>query len=295
MNIEHLKYIVEISKEESISKAAKNLHISASAVSQALKELEKKINLKLFMRLKMKTVPTEAGKEVIKQAQKVLHEFEILEQKIAIQRNTNQTNLKIAVVPGIIYNINESIINFKKDFPDIDVHVYEYDPGEILNQLPILQPDIAFLFSDEETLKEDKDLLYEHLATTKYCVLVGEQSSLFNLDEISTQELTSENFVLYNSHAFLEHSRKLVNNIKIHFISNNTDSIRNAIKNGLGVTFGRNVTLKNHPDALTGKIKSIPLKSPAYISDELWTVSLKSKPLNKTSKNFIKYIEACLK
>ncbi|PEJ57110.1 hypothetical protein CN692_14565 [Bacillus sp. AFS002410] len=294
MNIEHLKYIVEISKEESISKAAKNLHISASAVSQALKELEKKLELKLFIRLKMKTVPTEAGKEVIQQAQKVLYEFEILEEKVAIQKNAFQTQLKIATVPGLVYLVNEAIINFKKEFPMVDVQVYECDPGQILNTLTILQPDIAFLFSNEDTIKENKDLLYEHLTTTKFCVLVGDQSPLFHLDEISPDDLTDEKFILYNSHAFVEHSRKIVNNMNVQFISNNTDSIRDAVKNDLGVTIGRNITLKNHPDTLTGKIKSIPLISPAYISDELWSVYLKNKPLTKASKTFIKYIQASI-
>lgn len=294
MNIEHLKYIVEISKEESITKAAKNLHISASAVSQALKELEKKLNLKLFIRLKMKTVPTESGIEVIKQAQKVLAEYEILEEKIAIQKNTYQTQLKIATVPGLAYLVNESIINFKNDFPNIDVHVYECDPGQILNNLSILQPDIAILFSEEDSLNVEKDLLYNHLTTTKYCVLVGEQSPLFNLDEISPEDLISEKVIIYNSNELVEHTRKIVNNMNIQFISNNTDSIREAVKNGLGVTFCRNITLKNHPDTLSGKIKTIPLKSPAYISDELWVVYLKNKPLTNISKIFIKYVQASI-
>ncbi len=294
MNIEHLKYIVEISKEESITKAAKNLHISASAVSQALKELEKKLDLKLFSRLKMKTVSTEVGKEVITQAKKVLYEYEILEEKIAIQHDTNQVNLKIASGPGLIYLINEAIINFKKDFPSIDVHVYEYDPGQILNNLPMIQPDIAFLFSKEDALKEDKDIRYQHLATTKYCVLVGKQSQLYNFKEILPNDLNNQKFVLYNSHAFVEHCRKIVNNLSIQFISNNTDSIREAVKNDLGVTICRDVTLKNHPDTLAGKIKAIPLNSPTYISDELWTVYPKSKPLSKTSKMFIKYIQASI-
>ncbi|PGS49634.1 LysR family transcriptional regulator [Bacillus sp. AFS041924] len=294
MNIEHLKYIVEISKEESITKAAKNLHISASAVSQALKELEKKLDLKLFIRLKMKTVPTEAGFEVINQAKKVLYEYEILEEKIAYQKDTYHTQLKIATVPGVVYLVNESIIKFKKDFPMVDVQVFEYDPGQILDFIHIDQPDVAFLFSNEKRLSENKDLRFELMATTKYCVLVGKNSPLYKLNEVTPEDLIHENFVLYNSNSLIEHSRKIFNNIKILFISNNTDSIKETVKSGLGVTLVRNITFKNHPDALSGKIKPIPLKSPTYISDEFWSVSLRSKPLNKISKNFIKYIHACI-
>ncbi|PEJ50780.1 hypothetical protein CN601_19975 [Bacillus sp. AFS017336] len=256
--------------------------------------MEKKINLKLFIRLKMKTVPTEAGKEVIKQAKKVLNEIEIMEDKIAIQNDTYQSQLKIATVPGLVYLINESIINFKKDFPNIDVQVYEYAPDQILDYIPFDQPDIAFLFSNERKLKEDKDIQYELLTMTNYCVLVGKQSPLYNLDEITPEDLLHEKFVLYNNHSFVEHSRQVVKNMNIHFISNNTESIREAVKNGLGVTFVRNITIKNHPDTLSGTIKSIPLKFSPYISDELWTVNLKSKPLTSNSKNFIRYIQDCI-
>ncbi|XRG78800.1 LysR family transcriptional regulator [Rossellomorea sp. GAMAL-10_SWC] len=292
MNIEHLKYIAEISKEESITKAAKNLHISPSAVSQALKELEKKLDLKLFFRLKMKTVPTEAGKEVIKQAQKVLDEFEILEEKIAIQKNVLQTQLKIATVPGLIYMINDSILNFKKAFPMIDVQVYEYDPAQILDLIPIDQPDIAFLFSSEKRLNENKDVTYELMTTTKYCVLVGEKSPLNKLKEVTPEDLIHENFVLYNSNSLIEHSRKIFDNMKVLFVTNNTDSIKDAVKNNLGITLVRDLTFKNHPDTLSGKIRAIPLKTPTFISDEFWSVNLISKPLTKISKNFIKYMQA---
>ncbi|MFB7138716.1 LysR family transcriptional regulator [Gottfriedia sp. NPDC056225] len=294
MNIEQLKYIVEISKEESITKAAKNLHISASAVSQALREFEKRINLKLFIRLKMKTVPTEAGKEIINQAKKIINEFEILEEKIAIQNDTNQTQLKIATPPGLVYLVNESIINFKKDFPKIDVQVYEYAPDQVLSNIPVGQPDIAFIFSDESKLKENKDVQYELLTMTKYCALVGKNSPLYNLDEVTPEDLLHENFVLYNTPSLVEHSRQIVKNMNIHFISNNTESIREAVKNGLGISFVRDITIKNHPDTFSGQLKSIPLKFSPYISDELWTVYLKSKPLTKISKIFINYIQASI-
>ena len=40
MHIEQLEYIIEVAKQGTISKAAKTLHVSHSAISQAISNLE---------------------------------------------------------------------------------------------------------------------------------------------------------------------------------------------------------------------------------------------------------------
>ncbi len=40
MNTDHLQYIIEVSEQGTIAKAAENLHVSHSAISQAIASLE---------------------------------------------------------------------------------------------------------------------------------------------------------------------------------------------------------------------------------------------------------------
>ena len=50
MDLKQLEYIVEIAKEKNITKAAKKLYITQSALNQTLLKLEKEIGEPLFER-----------------------------------------------------------------------------------------------------------------------------------------------------------------------------------------------------------------------------------------------------
>ncbi|QKE73442.1 LysR family transcriptional regulator [Arthrobacter citreus] len=296
MNIEQLRYIVEIAKVESITKAAKNLHVSASAVSQSILQLEKNINLKLFIRLKAKTIPSEEGKVVIDLASKVLEQLGKLEESIMIQNKSVKNELKIVCVPGITYIVSDSILKFKKDYPDIDVHVQEIDPTEILSIIKTDHPDIALLPATEQTLIKESDILFEWLCSTQLCIIVGKTSPLYHYDFVTPEDIINEQLVIYKMNSYVDFHRLIFNKNKFLFISSNSDNLRTVVKSGMAIALVRNITLKNHPDVLDGSIKKIPLKTEStYISNEFWAVCLREKQFSNSATNFITYLKNNLK
>ena len=50
MNLLHFKYAVEIAKTKSISQAAENLYMGQPNLSRAIKELEEKLGITIFLR-----------------------------------------------------------------------------------------------------------------------------------------------------------------------------------------------------------------------------------------------------
>ena len=50
MNIDQLQYIIEVSEQGTIAKAAEKLHVSHSAISQAITSLESELDLTIFNR-----------------------------------------------------------------------------------------------------------------------------------------------------------------------------------------------------------------------------------------------------
>ena len=60
-NLERLKVFYYVFSEKSVVAASKTLHVSQSAVSQALQKLESEIKCPLFTRLHKRLVPTVAG------------------------------------------------------------------------------------------------------------------------------------------------------------------------------------------------------------------------------------------
>jgi len=50
MNIEQIDYLLEVAKERSIRKAADNLHITPSAISQSILQIELNLGVTIFQR-----------------------------------------------------------------------------------------------------------------------------------------------------------------------------------------------------------------------------------------------------
>lgn len=66
MRIEQLKYILEVERCRSMSKAAKKLYISQPALTNSINGFEEELGFKIFHRSSNGTVPTVLGERVIK-------------------------------------------------------------------------------------------------------------------------------------------------------------------------------------------------------------------------------------
>ena len=76
MNLMHLKYVVEIDKTRSISKAAENLYMGQPNLSRSIKELEQSLQITIFKRTPKGIEVTPDGEEFIQYAKKILADVE---------------------------------------------------------------------------------------------------------------------------------------------------------------------------------------------------------------------------
>lgn len=72
MNLQSMEYVIAISEEKSLSRAADRLLISQAALSQHLKKLETELDAKLFERHQGMLVLTDAGRVYVNGARRVL-------------------------------------------------------------------------------------------------------------------------------------------------------------------------------------------------------------------------------
>lgn len=72
MHLKEYLYILEIYRQQFLSKAAQNLHVSQPALSTFLHNLEGFLNTSLFYREKRRLVPTQAGLLYIEAASKMV-------------------------------------------------------------------------------------------------------------------------------------------------------------------------------------------------------------------------------
>lgn len=70
-----LRAVLEIARSGSVTRAANRLYVTQSAISHQLRALEARIGTPLFLRAGRRMVPTPAGRELVRSAERVLGEL----------------------------------------------------------------------------------------------------------------------------------------------------------------------------------------------------------------------------
>ena len=99
MDFHHLKYFVEVADQKSFSKAARNLHISQSAISRTIKALEDELGVVLFMRNAKSVELTDGGTIFLTHAKRVVFMFEHLKTDFENEFRLEQGSIRIGIPP----------------------------------------------------------------------------------------------------------------------------------------------------------------------------------------------------
>lgn len=126
MNLHQLRYVCEIVRcKLNISHAAKSLGTSQPAISQQVRLLEEELGIKVFLRSRNGLIGmTPEGEAIVESAKQVLAEVANVR---SVAQNIPQTSIaKIRVASTHAqarYRLPKVISQFRKHFPDIDVHI----------------------------------------------------------------------------------------------------------------------------------------------------------------------------
>ena len=93
-----LQTLKAISNTGSFSKAAERLHVTQSAISQSIKNLEKKVGVQLLKRNGKRILFTEEGKKLYDFADKFLGKMDVTINSISNSRDTMQGRVRIGTL-----------------------------------------------------------------------------------------------------------------------------------------------------------------------------------------------------
>lgn len=291
MYIEKLNYIIEVSKERSITKTAQKLHISASVISQSISQLEKDWGLKLFVRTKTGILLTEEGKAVIKKVSEVLAKYQELKDEISIQTSLTKTKLKISVVPSLAETTFNALLDFKQDFPEVDVHMQEMNRLEVLKEIKERKSDVGLLPISEQYLSDEIHIAYEKFFKGKLCVCVKRDSPLSYYEILTPLDLMNENFAIYSAEYAKNFFKQYFKGANTLFTTSNTEIIKRAVVEGLAITFSYDKPMKNDPSVLSGEMVTVPLQIQGLEEQQFWDICTRDKPFTNITKEFINYVK----
>src|SRR4051812_15068305 len=96
LEVKHLRLVQAIHQEQSITRAGERLHLTQSAVSHQLKEIEDRLGTLLFVRTRHDLQLTQAGERVLELAAGVLDELKRAEEEIAAMAGKPRATVRIS-------------------------------------------------------------------------------------------------------------------------------------------------------------------------------------------------------
>ncbi|RJX40184.1 LysR family transcriptional regulator [Paenibacillus pinisoli] len=291
MQLEQLACIVEVAKTGSVTGAAQNLHISVSAVSQSISNLEAELGLALFHRSRTGTVPTAEGKAIIQKAFEVLAKINEIEEEAKSYTSELSGQLRLAAIPVPLSLFVDAIISFKRDYPRVELEITEKGTTEILNDLRHNKIDLGLIIWNEE-LHRHMSVAFERLLEGKLIAGVSRFSPLAQRSSLSPDMLRSQPLVLYNDDYlkwFIQDFESRYGALNVLFYTNNKDAIIKAVEEGSAITIGLDFSF--YPPSSAKGIATIDLdiadNDPVYLG---WVRS-EEQPLPHASKIFIQKLK----
>lgn len=188
MDIQNLRYIVQISEIGSINRAAQQLFVSQSTLSRAVQEMEASTGILIFKRTNKGVVTTHDGEKFIRRARKILDEVEELEDHFFVNKTAKREEMKFHLgvqwsTPAVL-----AYLKFYRDFCNdavcLDLALWEDGRKNLMRLIynQILNMGIVHCASDDkdEFLKNCDDMMLttEVLSKCRACVQVGENHPL---------------------------------------------------------------------------------------------------------------------
>lgn len=234
MTLRHVEIFVAIYQTNSITKAAKRLHISQPTVSVALRELEEYYDTKLFDRLSHKLYITPFGELIYEQARSLLDSWDILtktSQSINHIRVASGTAVGKLLLPSIIKS-------FSKKYTDARISVCTGDATMMSHHA--MENSVDFVIA--ETVANIPGLSSRVLQRYPVVAVCHKNNPLSTKKIIVAEDLTGQNLLLREPGSL---TRQVVN---IYFQqhdlpvtpiweSYSVQTLLNATSENLGISF----------------------------------------------------------
>ncbi|MGI5977584.1 MAG: LysR family transcriptional regulator [Candidatus Limivicinus sp.] len=165
MELKELEYVVVISEEGSISKAAEKLFMAQSSLSQFLKRHETELGVKLFLRTSDGVRPTPSGQIYIQNAKQMLCQYHRLQTRLLDQAAPVECRIDfgISTFRGC-YLLPKVLRQFKAEYPAADVILHEHDSSLLQKRIAAGQLDLALVaFRQDQTPKNVKFLMQDEV------------------------------------------------------------------------------------------------------------------------------------
>jgi LysR family tcuABC transcriptional regulator len=148
MELRQLRYFVRVVELGSMSRAALDLNLVQSALSQQISRLEGELSARLLQRSRKGVTPTEAGMAFFREAQLALRHAEQAARAARQARLSGTVSVGLAPTTAAVLGL-PLMRAMRERYPDVRLHMVESLSGHLTHMLNARQLDLAVLFETD--------------------------------------------------------------------------------------------------------------------------------------------------
>lgn len=285
MELRQLEYFQTVCHFNNITRAAERLHVSQPSITNSIQKLEAELDITLFDRSKKQISLTSEGKVFLERVNDILRRVDDAVTEMRDYKHLKKGNLKIGIPPMIgTYLFPHIFVNFKRLYPEIELTIYENGSLSTRKMIEKGDLDLGIVIISESS----KQLSTLPISRSEILVCLNKGHKLSSNVKLEFENLRDEPVIMlkegfYHRQKVMEHFKKSNITPKVVLSSNQLETIKSLLINGVGISF----LLKEIVES-DNRIVSLSLKDP--IDVEIGLAWKKDRYLSNAAKRFIEFI-----
>ena len=196
MNLHQLEAFHAIVVSGSFSEAANQVHLTRSALSHQIKNLEQELGKALLVRAKPKVYPTPAGHVLLTSIARIFGELRTVKEKFGLLPGVERSSVRVAATNrlGSSYIYGDLCERFIADHPEVDFTITATETTEDA-VVRVARRSVDFAFT---TLPVDlPNLQSVHLGDSEQVLIVGKSHPLAKQRTVSFNDIQACTFVRF--------------------------------------------------------------------------------------------------
>ena len=194
MTLNQLKYVIAISKENSLNEAAKKLYISQPSLTASLHSLEQELGFDIFLRSKSGVSLTVKGIEFLGYARSVVEQYNLLDAKYISKTKAKRSfHVSMQHYTFAVNSFVELIGEYGMDEYEFEIH--ETKTHEVIDNVKYQKSEIGVLYENDynktvlNKVLHEAGLEFTPLFECSIYAYMSKTNPLATQDEVTIEEL----------------------------------------------------------------------------------------------------------
>lgn len=240
LSLRQLEYVVAVAEAGSVTRAAARLHVSQSAVSMAIADLEHTLGVQLLVRRPRGVIASAVGRRVLADARRLLSGVGDLQNAAREEHESMSGQLAVGCYSTLAPIVLPPVIaTFSQHHPDVDLRFVEGSNDALQEKLRHGELDLALMYHyGPDLFAPSNDLVRSRVLHTPPYVLLPDGHGLVHEDDITLSDLKDEPLILFDLPPGGEYFRSLfvAEGLfpNVRFRTSSFEMVRALVARGLG-------------------------------------------------------------